>query len=306
MLNLNLTRKGYPLPDPPVDRCGSSAGHCFDASNLIATCDPLPAWGVARIARRTAPRSLAICSGWLFFGRVVLTMMARHLPSLCASLHPTVPPKANSQGIPIPWRPQPTQPRERDGHFNRSRTFPCRLSACRPSKRAPQLIALLIVFLTFRQTKSRTRSAAFSVYLPEAQTGTAGRHTTSLMCWIDSFRDESLPMHHGVDFHISFPNFPMGNSTKPNAKAARVPNNMPIETFRLRGISASVFENQSEDGQTFYRVSLVRTYKDGNGQFQTTSAFSRDDLPIVAHLANEAWQFVMELEQEQRTNTTGD
>ncbi len=98
----------------------------------------------------------------------------------------------------------------------------------------------------------------------------------------------------------------MGNSTKPNAKAARVPNKKPIETFRLRGISASVFENQTDDGQTFYRVSLVRTYKDGNGQFQTTSAFSRDDLPIVAHLADEAWQFVMEVEQEQRSNTNGD
>ncbi|MCA9073691.1 MAG: hypothetical protein KDA93_01570 [Planctomycetaceae bacterium] len=97
----------------------------------------------------------------------------------------------------------------------------------------------------------------------------------------------------------------MTSSRKPDAKTASVPNNQPIETFRLRGVSASVFENQTDDDRPFYKVSLVRTYKDGD-QFKTTSTFSRDDLPIVAHLAHQAWESILECEQEQRSSTNGD
>ena len=300
----DMTRKGYPLPDPAVDRCGSSGGHFLTAQHSSQPAVPSPL-GVARVAPHVVRRPLAICSEWLFWWWSVLAMLARPMPTIGASLHSTVPPRANSQGQ-SPSRPQPTPHRgfvltvNSDGHGRR-------LSACRPSKRPPQLSAIRwLVQLNFRITV-QGRGVPWHGHLPEAQTGRAGCHTTSLKCRIDDpVRDASRPALHGVDLYISFPNCPMGNSTKPNAKAARVPNNQPIETFRLRGISASIFANQTDDGQTFHRVSIVRTYRDSDGQFQTTSAFSRDDLPIVAHIADEAWQFIMELEQEQRSNTNGD
>jgi hypothetical protein len=78
--------------------------------------------------------------------------------------------------------------------------------------------------------------------------------------------------------------------------------NKPVAVFRARGVSASVFENRSEQGAPFHKVTLQRTYKDG-AQFKTTSTFSRDELPIVAHVAHQAWEFVLEQEAARRTDT---
>jgi hypothetical protein len=71
--------------------------------------------------------------------------------------------------------------------------------------------------------------------------------------------------------------------------------NKPVKVFRVRGISASVFQNQStaegRDG-VFYRVTLQRTYKDG-AEFKTTSSFNRDELPVARHVLQQAWEFIL-------------
>ncbi len=72
----------------------------------------------------------------------------------------------------------------------------------------------------------------------------------------------------------------------------------PVHVFRLRGISASVFANiaETKNGDvTFHKVSVQRTYKDGN-DFKTTTSFGRDDLPIVRLLTDRAWQFILDTE----------
>ena len=65
----------------------------------------------------------------------------------------------------------------------------------------------------------------------------------------------------------------------------------PVETIRLRGISASVFENQTEDGKPFHKVSLQRTYRQGD-EWKNTQSLSRDDLPIAAMLLQKAWEYI--------------
>ncbi len=72
-------------------------------------------------------------------------------------------------------------------------------------------------------------------------------------------------------------------------------NNKPVKKFQLRGISASLFENTSEKGVPFFKVSITRTFKDGD-QFKTTSTFSRDDLPIVEALSRQAWLEILKQE----------
>ena len=72
----------------------------------------------------------------------------------------------------------------------------------------------------------------------------------------------------------------------------------PVKTYRFRGISASVFENHAKaNGRdvTFHKVSLQRTYKDGD-DWKTTTSFGRDDLPIARLLLEQAWQFILEAE----------
>ena len=87
---------------------------------------------------------------------------------------------------------------------------------------------------------------------------------------------------------VSVPLFTMASST---TKAAR-----PVETIRLRGISASVFENVSDDGKTtFHKVSLQRTYRQGD-EWKNTQSLSRDDLPIAAMLLQKAWEYILQAE----------
>jgi len=72
----------------------------------------------------------------------------------------------------------------------------------------------------------------------------------------------------------------------------------PVKTFRLRGISASIFANSAKsDGRdiTFHKVSLQRAYKDGD-EWKNTTSFGRDDLPVAKLLLEQAWQFILETE----------
>jgi len=83
--------------------------------------------------------------------------------------------------------------------------------------------------------------------------------------------------------------------------------NKPVKVFRIRGVSASVFENQSRsEGRdlTFFKVSLQRTYKDGN-EFKSTSSFSRDDIPVARHLLQEAWEFILHAEAHEGEGNQG-
>jgi len=72
----------------------------------------------------------------------------------------------------------------------------------------------------------------------------------------------------------------------------------PVEVIRFRGISASIFRNTAKSGDrnvTFHKVSLQRTYKDGD-DFKTTTSFSRDDLPIAQHVMQRAWEYILDAE----------
>ncbi len=72
----------------------------------------------------------------------------------------------------------------------------------------------------------------------------------------------------------------------------------PVKVIRLRGISASVFANRAKsEGRdiTFHKVSVQRSYKDGDDWKQTTS-FGRDDLPVLNLVLKRAWEFILDTE----------
>lgn len=72
----------------------------------------------------------------------------------------------------------------------------------------------------------------------------------------------------------------------------------PVQTFRLRGLSASVFANQAKvEGRdvTFHKVAIQRTYREGD-EFKTTTNLGRDDLPLACLLLQRAWEFILDVE----------
>lgn len=78
--------------------------------------------------------------------------------------------------------------------------------------------------------------------------------------------------------------------------------NKPVKVFRLKGVSASVFENVVAGNKSpFYKVSVQRTYKQGD-ELKATTNLSRDDLPIAANLMVRAWEFILETESTHRAD----
>jgi hypothetical protein len=82
------------------------------------------------------------------------------------------------------------------------------------------------------------------------------------------------------------------------AKVSDTPAQKPVRVVRLRGVSASIFANQAKsEGRdiTYHKVSVQRSYKDGDEWKQTTS-FGRDDLPVVNLVLQRAYEWILDAE----------
>jgi hypothetical protein len=62
-----------------------------------------------------------------------------------------------------------------------------------------------------------------------------------------------------------------------------------------------VWENEGD--QKFYSVTFARTYVGDENKYHDTDSFGRDDLPLVAKLADQAHTFIFERLAEMKTNT---
>ncbi|MFT3784151.1 MAG: hypothetical protein QM790_19255 [Nibricoccus sp.] len=77
-------------------------------------------------------------------------------------------------------------------------------------------------------------------------------------------------------------------------KNATASSKLPVKTYRLGRIKAAVWENEA-DNKKFFNVTFARTYVDDAKQYHDTDSFGRDDLPLVAKLADRAHTFIFEL-----------
>lgn len=66
----------------------------------------------------------------------------------------------------------------------------------------------------------------------------------------------------------------------------------PVHEVRLGRIKAAIWENSTENG-TRHNVTVSRLYKDGDVWKDSTS-FGRDDLPLVAKVADLAHTWIFE------------
>jgi hypothetical protein len=66
----------------------------------------------------------------------------------------------------------------------------------------------------------------------------------------------------------------------------------PEHSIRLGNVKASLWPNEGKNG-TYYGVSLRRVYKDQDGNLADTPNFHRDDLPLVASVAQLAIAYIL-------------
>lgn len=70
----------------------------------------------------------------------------------------------------------------------------------------------------------------------------------------------------------------------------------PEKRFRFGAVSASVFANEidTKDGKAkVSNVSLQRTYRDKNGNFQNSSSFRANDIPKAILALSKAYEYLV-------------
>jgi hypothetical protein len=69
--------------------------------------------------------------------------------------------------------------------------------------------------------------------------------------------------------------------------------NRPTKQFRCGAVSVSVFKRE-HNGEVFYNATPSRAYtKDDGKTWNYSDSFSRDELPVVAALMNQAFSWVV-------------
>ena len=64
--------------------------------------------------------------------------------------------------------------------------------------------------------------------------------------------------------------------------------NKPVHEIRLGKIKVAIWSNRSPNNETWYSVTVARSYKDAD-EWKDTTSFRRDDLPIVSKAIDMAY-----------------
>ena len=88
------------------------------------------------------------------------------------------------------------------------------------------------------------------------------------------------------------------------------PNNLPLTRSRVGRVSASAWRNTTEDGQSYIKLVVERSYRDQSGQWHTKHDFRETDIPALRKALDRIHDQLLDLidtEREQsRSATTSD
>jgi hypothetical protein len=70
----------------------------------------------------------------------------------------------------------------------------------------------------------------------------------------------------------------------------------PVHELRLGRIKAAIWANETDNG-TRHNVTITRLYKDGD-EWKTSTSFGREELPLVAKIADMAHTWIYQQGQE--------
>ena len=74
----------------------------------------------------------------------------------------------------------------------------------------------------------------------------------------------------------------------------------PADEIRIGRVKATIWMNTTEDGQARYSVVFSRIYREG-GQWKSTHSFGRNDLLLVAKVADLAHTRIWAFRQDEGT-----
>ena len=74
-------------------------------------------------------------------------------------------------------------------------------------------------------------------------------------------------------------------------------NPKPISEVRIGRVKAAIWPNETE-GRTRHNVTFSHLYKDGE-EWKSTQSFGRNDLLVLAKVADQAYSRIFELQHEE-------
>ena len=79
--------------------------------------------------------------------------------------------------------------------------------------------------------------------------------------------------------------------------------NKPVHTVRHRSIKATIWKNETSNGP-MYNVTVLRSYRDDNGEWKDSQSIGYDDLMNVAALMYEAHAYISALRAKENGSRT--
>ena len=73
----------------------------------------------------------------------------------------------------------------------------------------------------------------------------------------------------------------------------------PVHKIRAGRIIASIWANEKEDVGKWFSVTFSRGYHDKYGEVHYAKTYGRDDLLVLAELANQAWSWIVEQDADE-------
>ncbi len=89
--------------------------------------------------------------------------------------------------------------------------------------------------------------------------------------------------------------------TQPRSNDAKT---KPVHEVRLGRIKAAIWANETDNGVR-HNVTITRLYKDGD-EWKTSTSFGREELPLVAKVADLAHTWIYQQGQETNGNGNSD
>lgn len=71
--------------------------------------------------------------------------------------------------------------------------------------------------------------------------------------------------------------------------------NKPLDKLKDGMISATIWQNETEEGKTRYSVTIARSYTDADDKWHETNSFSTLELLMVSRLAGKAYDRIAEI-----------
>ena len=80
---------------------------------------------------------------------------------------------------------------------------------------------------------------------------------------------------------------------------------LPVAKFRAGQVSSALWENQIQvkgAAVTILKATVQRRYKDRDGNWQSSSSFSRNEIPLAIHCLRKAFEKIIEMQSENSGN----